>query len=142
MTAAGPIMLVRYRPGVAGEAARVVHVVPLPTDAQAGAVGALCGAALMVHDMETVTPGQGMPCTVCALSHVTGTAPAEELRSDDPGAEAGGACYQQWGWPVIFSGAPDRRRPDRPSGGRYRSPPHCLGGLRVVAPGTRCLPVR
>ena len=25
---------------------------------------------------------------------------------------------------------------------RYRSPPHCLGGLRVVAPGTRCLPVR
>ncbi len=103
MTATGPIMLVRYRPGVAGETARVVHVVPLPTNAQAGTVGALCGAALMVDDMETVTPGQGMPCTVCVLTHVTGTGPAEEPGSpaDGPGEGAGGACDQQWGWSVI-----------------------------------------
>jgi hypothetical protein len=83
VAAARPIMLVRYRPGVAGETARVVHLVPLPTDEQAGVVGALCGAALMVHDMETVTPGVGMPCTLCVVTHVTdthvtGTALAEE----------------------------------------------------------------
>ena len=32
---ARPVMLVRYRPGVSGETARIVHVVPLPTDGRA-----------------------------------------------------------------------------------------------------------
>lgn len=108
VAAARTIMLVRYRPGVAGETARVVHLVPLPTDEQAGVVGALCGAALMVHDMETVTPGVGMPCTLCVVTHVTGTALAEEPPAGSPaegpgtGLAVGGACYQQWGWPVIL----------------------------------------
>ncbi|MGH3889223.1 MAG: hypothetical protein ACRDSZ_22140 [Pseudonocardiaceae bacterium] len=108
VAAARPIMLVRYRPGVVGETARVVHVVALPTDEQAGVVGAWCGAALMARDIETVTPGEGMPCTVCVVTHVMGAAPAEKPLADGlaegPGAglAAGGACYQQWGWPVIL----------------------------------------
>ncbi len=105
---ARPVVLVRYRPGVTGEVARTVHVVSLPTDGQASAVGALCGAALMVHDIETVNPGEGMPCTVCLVTQALGTAPAEEppagSPADGPGAglAAGGGCYQQWGWPVIL----------------------------------------
>lgn len=97
-----PVVLVRYRPGLVGETARTVHVVPLPTDSQAGAVGALCGAALMLGDLETVTPGEGMPCTVCVVTHVTGTAVAGESPAGSPdgvdaaGFAAGGACYQQW----------------------------------------------
>lgn len=49
-----------------------------------------------------------MPCTVCVLTHVTDTAPAEEppagSSAEGPGAglAAGGVCYQQWGWPVIL----------------------------------------
>ncbi len=99
-----PVVLVRYRPGVTGETARTVHMVPLPTDSQAGVVGALCGAALMLGDIETVTPGEGMPCTVCIVTHVTGAALAGEPPAGSPdaaGLAAGGACYQQWDWPVI-----------------------------------------
>ncbi len=107
VAAARPIMLVRYRPGVVGETARVVHVVALPTDEQAdeqaGAVGTLCGAALMLDDIETVTPGQGMPCTACLVTQTLRTSPAEEPPADGPGAglATGGSCYQQWDWPVI-----------------------------------------
>ncbi len=103
-----PVVLVRYRPGVTGETARTVHVVPLPTDRQAGAVGALCGAALMLGDIEVVGPGEGMPCTVCVVTHVTGTALAGEPPAGSPdgvdatGLAAGGACYQEWDWPVIL----------------------------------------
>lgn len=68
MAAARPVVLVRYRSGVTGETARVVHVVPLPTDEQAGTVGAMCGAVLALKDIETVTPGVGMPCLVCVVS--------------------------------------------------------------------------
>lgn len=99
------MVLVRYRPGVVGETARTVHVVPLPTDGQVGAVGALCGAALMVHDIETVTPGQGMPCTVCVVTQALGTSPAGEPGAGDAdgaGLAADGACYQQWSWPVAL----------------------------------------
>jgi hypothetical protein len=78
VAAARAVMLVRYRLGVVGETARTVHVVPLPTDGQAGAVGTLCGAALMVRDIETVGPGEGMPCIVCVVNHVTSTTPAGE----------------------------------------------------------------
>lgn len=101
-----PVVLVRYRPGVASETARTVHVVPLPTDSQAGLVGALCGAALMLADIETVTPGEGMPCTLCVLIHVRGTAVAAEPPASPDSVDAarivaGGACYHEWDWPVI-----------------------------------------
>ncbi len=59
VAAARPVVLVRYRRGVTGETARTVHVVPLPTDGQAGAVGSLCGTALLLDDIETVNPGEG-----------------------------------------------------------------------------------
>jgi hypothetical protein len=107
VAAAWPVVLVRYRPGVTGETARTVHVVPLPTDGLAGVVGALCGAALMLEGIETVVPGQGMPCTMCVITHVTGTAPIGEPPAGNPdgagaGLAAGGAYYQQWDWPVIL----------------------------------------
>lgn len=100
------VALVRYRPGVVGETARVVHVVPLSTDAYAGAVGTVCGAGLPLEDIETVTPGQGMPCIVCVITHATRTPPNGEPPMDGPdnaataGLAIGGVCYQQWDWPV------------------------------------------
>jgi hypothetical protein len=108
---AGPVVLVCYRPGVVGETARTVHVVGLPhttTDGQAGVVGALCGAVLMLDDIETVTPGEGMPCTVCVVTHVAGTPAAGQPpvggpeSADAAGLAAGGIAYQEWGWPVTL----------------------------------------
>jgi hypothetical protein len=49
-----------------------------------------------------------MPCTVCVLIHVTGSTPAGEPPTPGPdtaGAAqraAGGACYQEWDWPVTL----------------------------------------
>ncbi len=104
---AGPVVLVRYRPGVVGETARVVHVVSLPTGEQAGVVGAVCGVTLLLEDIETLTPGVGMPCTVCLVHHAVmdataaGEQPVGVLDGADAGGLAvGGVCHQQWGWPV------------------------------------------
>ncbi|MGI9062966.1 MAG: hypothetical protein ACR2FQ_04005 [Pseudonocardiaceae bacterium] len=60
-------VLARYRRGVMGETARTVHVVPHLGPLTAGAVSALCGALLGVGQIETVTAGVGMPCTMCLL---------------------------------------------------------------------------
>jgi hypothetical protein len=105
VTAARPMVLVRYRPGVSGQTARTVHVISLLTDMQAGAVSALCGVLLRRHDLETVTPGEGMPCTVCIISHASDTTPAVEPDASNPtSADApcpiGVAAYRAWGWPV------------------------------------------
>jgi len=102
VAAARPVVLVRYRRGVTGETARTVHVVPLPTDGQAGAVGALCGAALLLEDIETVSPGQGMPCTLCVVTQALGTLPSGSPGSAGVGLAAGGVAYRQWGWPVVL----------------------------------------
>ncbi|MGH3801890.1 MAG: hypothetical protein ACRDTD_17500, partial [Pseudonocardiaceae bacterium] len=108
VTVARPVVLVRFRPGVAGETARTVHVVPLPTEGQAGAVSALCGAVLMLEDIEIVNPGAGMPCTACVVHRMTGTTPTGQPPADDPesadavGRGAGGIVYQGWGWPVTL----------------------------------------
>jgi len=105
-----PVMLVRYRPGVVGETARTVHVVPLPPNGQADMVGALCGAVLMLTDMETVIPGAGMPCTLCILTLGKSTPAIEEppagSSTEDAGARlvAGGLAYHEWGWPVTLHG--------------------------------------
>ncbi|MGH4009973.1 MAG: hypothetical protein ACRDTH_17780 [Pseudonocardiaceae bacterium] len=102
IAAARPVVLVRYRPGVTGQTARIVHLVYLPTDGQAGAVGALCGALLSLHHIETVTPGQDMPCRLCVVNHVTSTASTGEPPGVNPnGADtAGGGTSREWGWPV------------------------------------------
>jgi hypothetical protein len=108
---ARPMMLVRYRPGVTVETARTVHVARLPTDGQAGVVGALCGAVLMLHDMQTVIPGEVMPCTICVLTLVTSTPTIGKPLTDNPdnagtGLAAGGIgiAYQRWGGPVTLHG--------------------------------------
>jgi hypothetical protein len=99
---ARPVVLVRYRPGVTGETARTVHMIPLPTDERVGVVGALCGAALMVHDIEIVTLGESMPCTMCVVTQALGTVPTGEPGADAAGLAAGGVAYQGWGWPVTL----------------------------------------
>ena len=100
-----PVVLVRYRPGVRGHTARTVHVIPLPTDMQADAVRALCGVLLRLHDIETVAPGEGMPCAVCVINHTSDTTPAVKLHASDPDSSdvpcpIGGVTYRAWGWPV------------------------------------------
>ncbi|MPZ66862.1 MAG: hypothetical protein GEU83_15595 [Pseudonocardiaceae bacterium] len=75
---ARPVVLVRYRPDVTGQASRTVHVVPHPgAVAPAAAVSALCGALLVCEQIETVTPGQGMPCTMCLLLRSSTTQPSQ-----------------------------------------------------------------
>ncbi|MGH4021462.1 MAG: hypothetical protein ACRDT0_19975 [Pseudonocardiaceae bacterium] len=103
------VVLARYRPGLDGEAAQTVHVVPHPGPVDSGAVSALCGALLACEQLEIVTPGDGMPCTVCLLIGSSSTPqppvalPGESLPEvtgvpSEPGAAAG--CYRAWGWPV------------------------------------------
>jgi hypothetical protein len=100
-----PVMLVRYRSGVAGQTARAVHLVPMPDGAVAGTVGTLCGALLGLEEIETVNFGQGLPCTMCVLHQVSVTAPVVEPPVDSPDSEGAGlingVAYQAWGWPVI-----------------------------------------
>ncbi len=107
---ARPVVLVRYRPGLAGPTVRTVHLVPLPVSGQAGAASALCGAVLRPEEIETVHPGQGMPCTPCMISQVAGTipppatrpsaAPAPDATGTNERPAAVGVDYRAWGWPV------------------------------------------
>lgn len=106
------VVLARYRPGMAGETARVVHLIPLPFRAvTAGAVRALCGALLGAEQIETVQPGDGMPCTLCYLAHLSRSAPPRpspapttEPPPDVPGPSTLGSAvgYQALGWPVTL----------------------------------------
>lgn len=116
MTSAPPVALLRYRAGVAGETARIVHLVPLPPGGQMGAAGvALCGALLCPDEVETVTPGHGMPCSLCVISQVSAgpppspadipaTAPPADAISSDSGPLAAALYYRVWGWPVTLRG--------------------------------------
>ncbi len=105
VASARPVALVRYRPGVAGEAARMVHLIPLPNGGQGGAAHALCGVLLRTADIEMVTPGHGMPCTPCVVSHVADSPPPPTIEPSqtadpDPVARVAAADYEGWGWPV------------------------------------------
>jgi hypothetical protein len=99
------VMLVRYRPGVVGQTAREVHLVPMLDGRVAGVVGTLCGALLSLEKIEAVSSGQGMPCMMCALHQVNATARVVESPAGSPDSEGtgliNGAAYQAWGWPVI-----------------------------------------
>ncbi|MGH3692675.1 MAG: hypothetical protein ACRDRX_01495 [Pseudonocardiaceae bacterium] len=95
--AAGPVVLVRYRHGVVGETARSVHLVPLSTGVRASAVRALCGTVLMLAEMDTVTPGEGMPCTACVLDRMSVVAAEEEPLSGSAEDDV-----QEWNWPVTL----------------------------------------
>jgi hypothetical protein len=72
-----PVVAVRHRGGPADQGARAVHLVALPVRPGVGAVGALCGALLPVANIETLEPGEGMPCTMCLL-YRTRTRPSEQ----------------------------------------------------------------
>jgi hypothetical protein len=108
---ARPLLLVRYRPGTVGEMARTVHLVVLPRSApQPDAVlTAFCGALLRPEQIETVTPGEGMPCTMCVVHRVAGSpppdppAPAGQITPGMPPATAA-ATYRHWGWPATQRG--------------------------------------
>lgn len=80
---ARPVVLLRYRPGVASETARIVHLVPLLSKGQDNAAGvALCGALLRPNLVETVTPGHGAPCLLCLISQASAStlpAPVDTL---------------------------------------------------------------
>jgi hypothetical protein len=106
VTDARPVTLVRYRPGVVGETARTVHLIPLPIGSPSEAVTALCETLLRLEDVEPVTPGQGMPCMVCVLSHVAGGPPPPPVTTGDTRVNtdplAATAGYRAWGWPVTL----------------------------------------
>ncbi len=104
-----PVILVRYRPDVIGQTARIVHLAPLPDGGQPSALTALCGIPLPPEDIEQVSVGEGMPCTLCAVSHI-GTLPPGDTPLDPatpvPGLDAGpseaAAVYDGWGWPITL----------------------------------------
>jgi hypothetical protein len=113
---ARPVVLLRYRPGITGETGRAVHLVPLPPAGQVGAAGvALCGVLLRPDQVEMVSPGQGMPCILCMMNHLTASpapVPADISAVVSPGEGISGetdplvavVCYQAWGWPVTLRG--------------------------------------
>ncbi len=73
---------------------------------------ALCGALLPVDQIETVTPADGMPCTLCVLLRCSSTprlpavGPAAASQSAGQGGQpvVAGGCYLSWGWPVMLRG--------------------------------------
>lgn len=80
------------RPSISSDQAR--HLAALPDSAEAGAVSALCGALLASDQIETVEPGQGMPCMTCVLSRIRMPQPAAAHRPE------GVADFRELGWPV------------------------------------------
>jgi len=100
---ARPVVLLRYRPGIGGRTARVVHLVPQPLAHQPGTAGvAFCGALLRPELVETVSPGQGARCILCTINHGA-VAPAGRIsRKTNAGTAAG--RYRAWGWPVTSRG--------------------------------------
>lgn len=111
MAGARPVVLLRYRPGVAGETARTVHLVPLPCEGQTSTAGvALCGALLRPDQVETVIPGHGVPCSLCVISHVGASAPPGPVDTvatapaDDTRPLAAAVGYRMWEWPVTLHG--------------------------------------
>lgn len=101
-----PVMLIRYRPGVTGEAIRTVHLVPLPLADQHDAVTALCGTRLLSSEMEIVSSGRGMPCDRCLMSRIAASPgpptvePCSHATHPDTGHPDAAPDYHRWGWPV------------------------------------------
>ncbi len=105
------VLAARYRPGVDTQATYPVHLIPLPMQAAAGEVGALCGALLSPQKLETVEPGQGMPCSMCVLQHAATIQPSsieppetampqQTTLATHPDKNA----YRTLGWPVHLQG--------------------------------------
>jgi hypothetical protein len=107
VAAVQPVILVRYPAGVTGQTTSSVHLVPMLDGREAGTVTTLCGALLNLEAIETVNPGQGMPCTICILNQGIATAPAVEPPVGSPNSDGtgliSGVAYQAWGWPVTHA---------------------------------------
>jgi len=110
MVADQPMLLIRHRTGVVGQASRTVHLVPMSADCGMGVVAALCGDLLCHEDAEVVEPGQGVPCQVCLVNQASamtdGTMTDGTMTDGAVPAQAGaglpdGPTYQAWGWPVF-----------------------------------------
>jgi hypothetical protein len=62
------ILLVRLRPGTAGERERVVHVVPMPDPkAPPETLTAYCGLTIAPDSAELLPGPAGMPCVPCLV---------------------------------------------------------------------------
>jgi hypothetical protein len=116
VAAARPMALLRDRPGTTGQTTRPVHLVPLPPGNPASAAGvALCGALLQPDLVETVAPGQGIPCTLCMINHLTtgppptpadtpARVPSGEGISGETDPLVAALHYQAWDWPLTLYG--------------------------------------
>lgn len=97
------VMLVRHHAGVAFDTACTVHRVPVPDRWDAAAVGTLCGALLILDEIEIVEPGVGVPCTSCVVNQASATAarqaPVGDLATADDRL-VDWITYHAWGWPV------------------------------------------
>lgn len=104
---ARPILLARSDPAHTGRATHPVHLIPLPLRSETSdTLGALCGARLDADEIETVTPGEGAPCTLCLVIHISDS-PAPPLTAPTPdnperGLQAATTEYRSWGWPVTL----------------------------------------
>lgn len=137
-----PVLLVRYRPGVVKETMRTVHVVALPSDGQADALTAGCGAILIPRDLEIVAPGEGMPCTSCVLHCVMDATAIEEPPGNgaDPAESVPtGTTYQEWGWPVTQERDQLHLNLDHAVSAVMIPTPHCGEVIPILAQ-RRCLP--
>ena len=106
LAGARPMILARYRPG---QTARTVHLAPLPDGGQPTALTAFCGILLPPEDIEQVAPGEGVPCTLCTVSHLSALPPPDtppDAAAPTPGLDAGpseaAAVYGGWSWPVTL----------------------------------------
>lgn len=106
------VVLVRHRTDLAGQAARTVHLVfHRPSATSGAAVVALCGVLLVGEQIETVAPGEGMPCTMCLL--LRSSTRRSPVSADPPASPCGdtasltpttAATYRAWDWPVLLRG--------------------------------------
>jgi hypothetical protein len=112
------VLLVRHRAGAVDQLCRTVHLVPMPPACDAGVVAALCGRLLCHEQIETVPPGEGVPCQMCLMNQAAtmtsdGMTPDGMPASDMPAGGqslladvdgASGLTYHAWGWPVTQRG--------------------------------------
>ncbi len=98
-----PVVLARYQPGVHAQWGHLVHAVFYRGPVTAGMVSARCGALLDLCQIETVTPGQGIPCTRC-LQLRRATAPGWDVvggnRGGNPPVAAATGYRGLFGWAV------------------------------------------
>ncbi|MGH3882295.1 MAG: hypothetical protein ACRDRY_11055 [Pseudonocardiaceae bacterium] len=102
------VLAARYRPGVGAQASHPVHLLPLPVRAADHAASALCGALLSPQKLETVEPGQGTPCSMCARQQAAMIqVSTTETATPQPAGSATGldrTAYRALGWPVHMQG--------------------------------------